>query len=47
MKTATEVTPDEVLLETDEVTFEKELFGRTGIEADFVVERRSVHGGGD
>jgi phenylacetate-coenzyme A ligase PaaK-like adenylate-forming protein len=40
LKARTEVTPDRVLFEDDEVAFEKRLFARTGIKADYVVERR-------
>ncbi len=43
VKGTTEVTPDEVLLETDIEKLEAELFEKTGIKAEYVVENRSVH----
>lgn len=37
-----EVTPDDVQIETDEEGFEQELFQRTGIKAEYVVDRREA-----
>ncbi|HEX4924479.1 MAG TPA: hypothetical protein VFV50_10350 [Bdellovibrionales bacterium] len=42
VKASTEVTPDNIIFENDPVAFETELFARTGIKADYVVERRGV-----
>ena len=39
----TEVTPDEVRIEPDRQKLELELFERTGIKAEYVVENRPVH----
>ena len=43
VKGVTEVTPDEVIVEQDKEKLELELFERTGIKADYVVENRPVH----
>jgi phenylacetate-CoA ligase len=43
VKHATEVGPDRVLFETDERAFVERLFARTGIKAEYVVERRRNH----
>lgn len=43
VKGTTEVTPDEILHEPDREKLELELFERTGIKADYVVENRPVH----
>ncbi len=43
VKGTTEITPDEVIIEDDAEKLEKELFERTGIKADYVVEKRPVH----
>ena len=43
VKGVTEVTPDEVIIEQDREKMELELFERTGIKAEYVVENRPVH----
>ena len=43
VKYFTEVTPDRVLFEQNEPEFEKRLFARNGIKAEYVLERRSEH----
>jgi phenylacetate-CoA ligase len=43
VKAATEVTPDQIIFEKDSVVFEAELFSRTGIKAEYIVERRGLH----
>jgi hypothetical protein len=43
MKYFTEVSPDRVIFEADEPNFEKRLFARTGIKAEYVIERRKEH----
>jgi phenylacetate-CoA ligase len=43
VKGVTEVTPDEIVIEADREKMELELFERTGIKADYVVENRPVH----
>lgn len=43
MKYFTEVSADRVIFEADEPSFEKKLFARTGIKAEYVVERRKEH----
>ena len=43
MKGVTEVTPDEIIVEQDKEKLELQLFERTGIKADYVVENRPVH----
>jgi phenylacetate-CoA ligase len=43
VKKVTEVTPDEVTIEPDKEELELELFQRTGIKADYVLENRPVH----
>jgi len=43
VKGVTEVTPDEIIVEQDKEKLELELFERTGIKADYVVENRPVH----
>jgi len=43
VKGVTEVTPDEVIIEADGEKMELELFERTGIKADYIVENRPVH----
>lgn len=43
VKGTTEVTPDEVIIEPDREKLDGELFARTGIKADYVVENRPVH----
>ena len=40
MKSAVEVAPDRIIFEEDEVAFEKRLFSRNGVKADYVMERR-------
>ncbi|MGA7408960.1 MAG: AMP-binding protein [Bryobacteraceae bacterium] len=40
MKSATELAPDRVVFEDNEVEFEKRLFSRNGVKADYIVERR-------
>jgi phenylacetate-CoA ligase len=40
MKSATEVAPDRIVFEDNEVEFEKRLFNRNGVKADYIVERR-------
>lgn len=42
VKSATEVTPDTVLFEENSEKFEQELFARTGIKADYVVDKRKT-----
>jgi phenylacetate-coenzyme A ligase PaaK-like adenylate-forming protein len=41
VKQATEVTPDRVVFEEQEAEFEKRLFARNGVKADYCVERRT------
>jgi hypothetical protein len=41
VKQATEVTPDRVVFEEHEAEFEKRLFARNGVKADYCVERRT------
>jgi phenylacetate-coenzyme A ligase PaaK-like adenylate-forming protein len=43
VKFYTEVTPDRVVFEDNEPEFEKRLFARNGIKAEYVVERRKEH----
>lgn len=43
VKGVTEVTPDEVVIEADREKLELELFEKTGIKAEYVVEKRPVH----
>lgn len=43
VKYYTEVTPDRVLFEENEPEFEKRLFARTGIKAEYILERRAEH----
>ncbi|MBI4563264.1 MAG: hypothetical protein HY716_01045 [Planctomycetes bacterium] len=43
VRNAMEVTPDEIVIEREVEAFEAELFGRTGIKAEYVVERRPVY----
>jgi phenylacetate-CoA ligase len=43
VKGTTEVTPDEVIHEPDREKFELELFEKTGIKAEYVVDNREVH----
>ncbi|MBI4566966.1 MAG: AMP-binding protein [Planctomycetes bacterium] len=43
VKRATEVTPDRVHWVEDQKALEAELFARTGIKAEYVVDRRKVH----
>ena len=43
VKRFTEITPDRFVLERDEEEFEKRIFARTGIKAEYVVERRKEH----
>jgi hypothetical protein len=43
VKASTEITPDQVLFENNSEKFEAELFARTGIKADYVIERRHLH----
>jgi phenylacetate-CoA ligase len=40
VRTATELSPDRIVFEADAPAFEAELFSRTGIKADFLVDRR-------
>lgn len=40
MKHATEVAPDQIVFEENEAEFEKRLFARNGVKADYIVERR-------
>ena len=40
MKSAVEVTPDRIIFEEDEAAFERRLFARNGVKADYLVERR-------
>ncbi|HUL16135.1 MAG TPA: AMP-binding protein [Terriglobales bacterium] len=40
MKSMIEVTPDSIVFETNEAEFEKRLFSRNGVKADYIVERR-------
>jgi phenylacetate-CoA ligase len=40
MKSVTEVVPDRIVFEDDEAEFEKRLFSRNGVKADYLVERR-------
>ncbi|MBI2900582.1 MAG: AMP-binding protein [Planctomycetes bacterium] len=42
VRSVNEVTPDEVRIETDEAAFESQLFARTGIKAEYVVDRRDA-----
>ncbi|MBU4240426.1 MAG: AMP-binding protein [Actinobacteria bacterium] len=43
VKKVTEVTPDEIVIEHDREKLELDLFERTGIKADYVIENRPVH----
>jgi phenylacetate-coenzyme A ligase PaaK-like adenylate-forming protein len=43
VKYYTEVTPDRVVFEENEPEFEKRLFAKNGIKAEYVVERRKEH----
>lgn len=43
VKCTTEVTPDEIIDEPDREKLELELFEKTGIKAEYVVEKRPVH----
>lgn len=43
VKMQTEVSPDQVVFEHDEPAFEKRLFARTGIKAEYVIEQRQLH----
>jgi phenylacetate-CoA ligase len=43
VKGVTEVTPDEIVIEQDKEKLELQLFERTGIKADYIVENRPVH----
>lgn len=43
VKYYTEVSPDRVLFEQNEPEFEKRLFARNGIKAEYVIERRAEH----
>lgn len=43
VKAYTEVTPDRIVFEDDGPEFEKRLFARTGIKADYIVEQRKLH----
>lgn len=43
IKDSVEVTPDDITFESDAEKFERELFARTGVKADYVVEKRPVH----
>jgi phenylacetate-CoA ligase len=45
VQSRTEITPDKIVFEHDPVAFETELFARTGIKADYVIERRPLHTG--
>jgi len=40
IKARNELTPDDIRLEEDESAFESSLFARTGIKAEYVVDRR-------
>jgi phenylacetate-coenzyme A ligase PaaK-like adenylate-forming protein len=40
MKHATEVAPDRIVFEDNEAEFEKRLFAKNGVKADYIVERR-------
>jgi phenylacetate-coenzyme A ligase PaaK-like adenylate-forming protein len=43
VKGVTEVTPDQIIWEDDEKKLEADLFERTGIKADYIVDKRPVH----
>jgi len=43
IKQYTEVTPDQIVLESSEDQIQKRLFERTGIKAEYVVEQRHTH----
>ncbi len=43
VKLSTEVSPDRIVFEPDERQIERRLFERTGIKAEYVVERRKLH----
>ncbi|MEW6202680.1 MAG: AMP-binding protein, partial [bacterium] len=43
VKKTTEVTPDVVIFEKDDEKFKEELFARTGVKAEHIVENRPVH----
>ncbi len=43
VKGTTEVTPDDIVCETDREKLETELFEKTGIKAEYIVENRPVH----
>lgn len=38
-----EVTPDRIVFEEDRERFERELFQKTGVKAEYIVERRPLH----
>jgi hypothetical protein len=41
VKHVTEVTPDRVVFEEHEAEFEKRLFAKNGVKAEYCVERRT------
>jgi len=43
VKAVTEVTPDKVVFEVDEKALEGELFQKTGIKAEYLVDKRPTH----
>ncbi|PKQ28537.1 MAG: hypothetical protein CVT63_02350 [Candidatus Anoxymicrobium japonicum] len=43
VKGRTEVTPDRIIVEQDKEKLELELFAKTGIKAEYVVENRPIH----
>ncbi|MCR4315252.1 MAG: AMP-binding protein [Planctomycetes bacterium] len=43
MHATTEVTPDEVRWEDDPRKIENDLFAKTGIKAEYIIERRKIH----
>jgi hypothetical protein len=45
VKASTEITPDQVIFEENPEKFEAELFARTGIKAEYVIERRQTSAG--
>ncbi|MBX7165247.1 MAG: hypothetical protein K1X74_02745 [Pirellulales bacterium] len=43
LKSAVEVSPDRIVFEQNEAEMEQRLFARTGIKAEYVLERRKLH----
>ncbi len=43
VKYSTEVTPDRIIFEENEPEFERRLFAKNGIKAEYIIERRTEH----